>query len=101
MSNKLYLTFFTALSLFLTLNNSYARIAAYDDETGSVVELVDFDYGRYNFVEGQVIEYFDFDSSRYKYAIVKNIQDNFSSIILTVVDKKTEEIRKLTVNIEN
>lgn len=100
MSNKLYIALFTLFISLTPLTKAHSSINAYDSETGSVVELVDFEYGRYNFIIDQTIEYFDLESYKRGYATIDNIEDNFSSVILTITDNDTKITRQITVNIE-
>lgn len=101
MSNKLYITLLVLFASLGPFSSAHSSINAYDNETGSIVELVDFEYGRYNFSEDQVIEYFDLESYERKFATIERIEDNFSSIVLTIVDNDSKKSREITINLEN
>ncbi len=101
MSNKLYIALFTLFIGLVTSDSAHSSVNAYDNDDGSQLELIDFEYGRYNFIDGQVIEYFDLATYERRYATITNIEDNFSSIILTISDNKTGEIREITIFTEN
>ena len=101
MSNKLCCIFFIVIGIFAGMNNLHAaNVTAYDDDTGGIVEIFDFDYDTNKLTEGQIIEYYDFGDGERKNATIDSIEDNFSLITLLIVDNDTKDVRLLTIRIE-
>ena len=99
MSNKLYYPFLIAIFLLLEPYNSYA-VMAYDYPSGDQFEIVDDVYYSAGFIEGQEIEYFDFEDNQYKAAIIDDLEDNFSSVEITVTEVIGGRVRRLFINSE-
>ncbi len=85
MSNKLYL--FTLIAALACASvDSYGH-NAYDEESGNLIEIIDFDYDLRDYVTGQIIEYYDFEISSYQKAVIVDIEDNFSMVTIIVTDQ--------------
>ena len=101
MSNKLCCIFFIVIGIFVGMRNLHAaNVTAYDDDTGGIVEIFDFDYDTNKLTEGQIIEYYDFEDGKRKNATIDSIEDTFSLITLLIVDNDTKDVRLLTIRIE-